>query len=217
MKDAKARLWLGFLGLGVLIGLVTVYKVFTEGFVLYAKTNVLIWTLPLAAYIFFSLTSSGLAFVSSIPVVFGFKKYEPLEKRIVFLEIAVLIAGFICLVMHLGSPLNAVYFLLSPNPASPLWWLGVFYGIYLVVLLASFWKMHTAKVSHALSTLVFLIAIGTSTMLGWLFGLPDGRPVFSGAFLTMYFPLTAFACGLAAILLFSLASNKLPLYTALFL
>ena len=94
MKSIKIQLWYGLLGLGVLLGLITAYKVFTVGFVLYAKTDILVWTLPIAAYVFFSLTSSGLAFVSSIPVVFGIKRYQPLEKRTVFLEIAVLVAAF---------------------------------------------------------------------------------------------------------------------------
>jgi molybdopterin-containing oxidoreductase family membrane subunit len=114
-------------------------------------------------------------------------------------------AGFVCLILHLGAPLNVIHLLFSPNPASPLWWLAMLYGVYLVVLLASFWRIQTAQVSKTLSTLVFLIAISTSTALGWLLGLPDARPAMNGSFLTIYFPLTAFACGLAAVLLFSLA------------
>ena len=201
----KGRLLIGLSCLGILIGLVTAFRVFSTGFVLYAKTDTLVWTMPLAAYIFFSLTSSGLAFVSSIPIVFGIKRYEPLEKRTVFLELTVLMAGFVCLIMHMGSPLNVIYLLLSPNLASPLWWLAMLYGVYLVVLLASFWRIQTAHVSKTLSTLVFLVAIGTSTALGWLIGMPDARPAMNASFLTVYFPLTAFACGLAAVLLFSLA------------
>lgn len=61
------------------------------GFTLYAKTDVLVWTLPLSTYIFFSLTSAGLAFVSAIPVVLGVRRYDIIEKRTVFLEIAVLL------------------------------------------------------------------------------------------------------------------------------
>lgn len=215
MQGIKRGLWIGILSLGVLAGLLTAYKVFTAGFVVYAKTNILVWTMPLASYVFFSLTSSGLAFVSSIPVVFGIKRYGPIEKRTIFLEITVLIAAFLCLVLHLGSPLKAIFFLLSPNPASPLWWLGILYGIYLVILVAMFWRIHTAAHSKALGVSVFVIAIATSTMLGWLFGLPDGRPAFNAPFLTMYYPLTALACGLATIMLFGslschLACNTIP-------
>jgi molybdopterin-containing oxidoreductase family membrane subunit len=208
MQATKVRLWYGLLGLGILLGLLTVYRVFTSGFVLYAKTDILVWTMPIAAYVFFSLTSSGLAFVSSIPVVFGIKRYQPIEKRTAFLEIAVLVAAFACLLLHLGSPWNAIYFLFSPNFSSPLWWLGMLYGLYFVVLLLSFWRMHTAQLSKGLGIFTLIIAIATSTVLGWLFGLPDARPVFNANFLAMYFPLTGFASALAAVLLFSLAYHR---------
>jgi molybdopterin-containing oxidoreductase family membrane subunit len=139
--------------------------------------------------------------------VFNIKRYEVIEKRTVFLELAVLCAGFICLILHLGSPWNVFYFLLSPNLASPLWWLATLYGLYLVVLVASFWRIHSAHASKTLGILVFLIAIGTSTALGWLMGMADARPALNPSFLPVYFPVTAFACGLAAIMLFSLASS----------
>jgi molybdopterin-containing oxidoreductase family membrane subunit len=208
MKGIKVQLWYGVLGLGILIGLLTAYKVFTVGFVLYAKTDILVWTLPIASYVFFSLTSTGLAFVSSIPVVFGIKRYQPIEKRTALLEIAVLLAGFTCLLLHLGSPWNAVYFVFSPNPASPLWWLAMLYGVYLAVLLLSFWKMQTGEPNKALGIFVFLIAIATATTLGWLFGLPDARPVFNAQFLTMYLPLTGFASALAAVILINMAYHR---------
>lgn len=202
----KFRFWLVILGLGLVAGLITAFRVFTTGFVLYAKTDILVWTLPIATYIFFSLTSAGLAFVSSLPMVFGVRRYEFIEKRTVFLELAVLAAGFACLILHLGSPLHTIYFLFSPNPASPLWWLAVLYGIYLVVLLASFWSIHTLRASKLFGALVFLVAIGTSTTLGWLVGMTDARPALNPMFLSAYFPVTAFACGLAATLLANLAA-----------
>ncbi len=205
MKAFKIQLWYLLLGLGVLLGLITAYRVFTTGFVLYAKTDILVWTMPIAAYVFFSLTSSGLAFVASIPVVFGIERYQPLEKRTVFLEISVLVAAFTCLLLHLGSPWKLYYYLFSPNLASPLWWLGMLYGLYLVVLLVSFRKMHTAQIGKKLRIFTFITAIGTSTALGWLFELPDARPVFSANFLAMYFPLTGFGTALAAVVLISMA------------
>ena len=215
MKAIKLQLWYGLLVLGILLGLLTAYRIFiSTGFVLYAKTDILVWTMPIAAYVFFSLTSSGLAFVSSIPVVFGIKRYQLLEKRTAFLEIAVLVAAFTCLFLHLGSPWNIFYYIFSPNLASPLWWLGILYGVYLIVLLLSFHKMHKTGVSKGLGVFTFIIAIATSTALGWLFGLPDARPVSSATFLTMYFPLTGFGSALAAVLLFGLAYHhfaKIPL------
>jgi molybdopterin-containing oxidoreductase family membrane subunit len=200
----KARLWIGLLCTGVLIGLATVFRVYTAGFQVYAKTDILVWTMPVATYIFLSLISSGLAFCCSIPVVFNIKRYEIIEKRTVFLEISVLLGAFVCLALHLGSPLHVVYLILSPNLASPLWWLATLYGIYLLVLLASFWKIHSGKPSKPLCAMAFFIAIGTATILGWLVGMTDARPTLNPNFFSVFFPLSAFACGLSAILVFSL-------------
>ncbi|MDH3556576.1 MAG: polysulfide reductase NrfD, partial [Deltaproteobacteria bacterium] len=178
----KARLWIGLLCTGVLIGLATVFRVYTAGFQVYAKTDILVWTMPVATYIFLSLISSGLAFCCSIPVVFNIKQYEIIEKRTVFLEISVLLGAFVCLALHLGSPLHVVYLILSPNLASPLWWLATLYGIYLLVLLASFWKIHSGKPSKPLCAMAFFIAIGTATILGWLVGMTDARPTLNPNF-----------------------------------
>ncbi len=202
----KLRIWIGLLGLGILLGLMTAYRVYTEGFVVYAKTDVLVWTLPLSAYIFFSLTSAGLAFISSIPIVLGLKRFEAIEKRTIFLELSVLMGSFVCLILHLGSPLKVIYLLLSPNLSSPLWWLGILYTIYLVIIVAAFQRIHTGRPNRTLGILIFLIAIGTSTTLGWLIGMTGARPILNASFFTMYFPLTAFVCGFAAFLVFTLAT-----------
>lgn len=205
----RYNLWIGLLGLGILLGLWTTFKVYSVGFAVYAKTDVLVWTLPLSTYIFFSLTSAGLAFVSSFPVVFGIKRYEVIEKRTVYLEIAVLLGSFVCLILHLGAPLNVIYILLSPNPASPLWWLAVLYGAYFVLLLSAFWRIHTGSISKTLGMLVFIIAIFTSTTLGWLLGMTDARPSLNASFFSFYFPLTGLASGMAALLLFTMIYNYL--------
>lgn len=205
----KFHLWIGLISIGILLGLWTTFRVYTEGFIIYAKTDVLVWTLPLSTYIFFSLTSAGLAFVSSFPVVFGIHRYNVIEKRTVYLEIAVLIGSFVCLILHLGAPLNVFYILFSPNPASPLWWLAVLYTAYFILLVTAFWRIHTGKISKTLGTLIFLIAIFTSTTLGWLLGMTDARPTLNASFFSFYFPLTGLASAMAALILFTMVYNKL--------
>ena len=199
----KNKLLIGLCGVGIIAGLVTAFRVYTVGFESYAKTDVLVWTLPIASYIFLSLTSAGLAFVSSIPTVFGIERYQPIKKRTVLLEVSVLFGAFVCLILHLGSPLNVFYFFFSPNPASPLWWLAILYGIYAAVLLVSFWKLSNNQDVKSLSFGVFFIAIATSTTLAWLLGMTDARPALNGPFMALYFPLTALACGFAVLLMFT--------------
>jgi len=205
----KSKIWFGILGVGILLGLWTALRVYTVGFALYAKTDVLVWTLPLSTYIFFSLTSAGLAFVSSIPVVFGVHRYDIIEKRTVYLEIAVLLGSFVCLILHIGSPLKVIYIFLSPNPSSPLWWLAMLYHVYIAALLLAFWRIYIGRVSKPLGVVIFMIAIGTSTTLGWLMGMTDARPSLNASFFSVYFPLTGFGSGIAALLLVSLVYEQL--------
>lgn len=200
--------WIAALGIAILAGLFTAYKVVTVGHVIYGATNLLFWTLPLATYMFFALTSTGLTFVASIPLVFGIKRYEPVAKRAVFLAIAALVAAFVSLLLETGSPLNMIKYLTSPNLTSTLWWMGMLYGSYLAFLLATFWKMHTGQTSKALCILAFLFAIAASSTLGASIGLTEARPTFFGAFMPVYFLLTALLGGLAAIVLVSLAGYQ---------
>ncbi len=70
----KFTIWVVVLGLGLLAGLFTAYKLLTEGLVILGGNDIVIWTLPLALYVFFALTSTGLTFVAAIPLVFGIKQ-----------------------------------------------------------------------------------------------------------------------------------------------
>jgi molybdopterin-containing oxidoreductase family membrane subunit len=201
--------WIVLLAIALLGGLVTAYKVLTVGHVIYGGNDVLFWTLPLATYMFFALTSTGLTFVASIPLVFGIKRYEPVAKRAVFLAIAALIAAFVSLLLETGSPLNMINYLTSPNLTSTLWWMGMLYGSYLALLLAMFWKMHTGNASKALGIVAFGFAVAASSTLGASIGLTEARPAFFGAFTPVYFLLTALLGGLAAFVLFSLVRQQL--------
>ena len=50
------------------------------------------WGVLIAAYVFFVVTSTGLCIVSSVGHVFGFKDFNPIAKRAVFLSIATIVA-----------------------------------------------------------------------------------------------------------------------------
>jgi molybdopterin-containing oxidoreductase family membrane subunit len=90
-----------------------------------------------------------------------------------------------------------------------LWWLATLYSLYFVILLSAFWRIHTGKMSKPLGVLIFVIAILTSTTLGWLLGMTDARPTLNASFFSFYFPLTGFASGIAVVILFSMVSMHL--------
>lgn len=205
--------WIATLGLVLLAGLITIIMLFTKGHgELFSTIDNIPWTLLVAAYIFFILTSVGLTFITSLYTIFGYKKYQAIVKRAQFISIVSLIAGLIAMVLELGSPLNMIYYIISPNFSSPIFWMGIFYGLYLAFLLIRFWKIHNgdwdSKLSRTAGIGAFIVAIAAESTAGSIFGLIEARPTFFGQFMPIYFLLDAFLCGIATILLISLVYHK---------
>ncbi|UCG67048.1 MAG: polysulfide reductase NrfD [Deltaproteobacteria bacterium] len=204
--------WMTALGIAIIVGLVTALKVFIQGHGLFNANDVLLWTLPLGIYIFLALTSSGLALLSALPLVFGIKKYEPLAKRMIFLAIATLCGAFVSIGLELGSIFNMIYIMLSPNLASPIWWMGAIYSLELVILIVKFWKMHTGDwhsgFSKALGVASFLCALVAPLMIGSVFGITESRVTYFGPVMPIYCLLMAALSGLALFVLYSVIYHK---------
>jgi Ni/Fe-hydrogenase subunit HybB-like protein len=205
-------IWLGVLGIALLAGVVAAAFIFMQGHTLFNANDVLIWTLPLGVYIFLALSSSGLTLLSALPLVFGIKKYEPFAKRLVFLAIATLCGGFVSIGLELGSIFNMIYIMLSPNPSSPIWWMGAIYSVELAVLALKFWKMHTGDhhsgFSRLLGTVSAVLALIAPLMIGSVFGLTESRATYFGPVMSIYCLLMAVLSGTALFLLYSLVVGR---------
>ena len=214
MSSAKNLLtiWLGVLGVGILLGLFTAFRLFTEGHVLFNTSDVVIWTLPLGTYVFLALTSSGLTLAAGIPLVFGVSAYELMAKRLVFLAIATLLGAFVAIGLEIGSLHHMFYLILSPNPSSPIWWMGTLYSVELVLLLLKFWKMHRgdahSPLSKGLGVASFLCAVFAPLIIGAVFGMTEARPTFFGSFMSTYCLAVAFVSGLAAFILYGMVYHQ---------
>ncbi len=204
--------WLVVLGFAIIAGLVTALKLFIQGHGAFNANDVLLWTLPLGVYIFLALTSSGLTLLSALPLVFGIKKYELIAKRIIFLSIATLIGAFVSIGLELGSVHHTIYFILSPNFSSPIWWMGAIYGLELVILIVKFWKMHKGDwhsgFSKALGGGSFFLALVAALMIGAIFGITESRVTYFGPFMPIYSLLMAILSGLSLFILYSMIYHK---------
>jgi molybdopterin-containing oxidoreductase family membrane subunit len=205
--------WLVLLGIAVIAGLLTTFKIFIEGHGLFNANDVLLWTLPLGAYIFLALASSGLALLSGVPLVFGVKEYESVAKRLVFLSIATLVGAFVCIGLELGSVFHMVYIFLSPNLSSPIWWMGAIYSLELVLLVLKFWKMHVGDwesgISKTLGVAAFICALVAPLMIGSVFGLTESRVTYFGPVMSIYALLMALLSGAALFMLYSMVYYRI--------
>lgn len=204
--------WLVLLSAAIALGLyAAIIILFVEGREALGTTDHVPWGILISTYVFFVLTSTGLCFISSFGHVFGVKRYELIGKRGVFLAIITILAGFFALAMELGHPERIpVYMLLSPNLFSAIWWMGFLYSVYLVFMTVEFFfltkeNVVAARIAGAGGV---LSAIAAHSTLGSVFGLMEPRPYWFGAFMPVYFILTAFLSGVATIILVTVASYR---------
>src|SRR3990167_3506569 len=162
------------------------------------------WGMAISTYVFFALTSSGLTMIASLGTVFGFKQFLPIAKRCIFLSIITLVAAFSVLALELGHPFRMIWAMPTGlQVMSPMFWMGIFYTIDLILLIIKFYLMWQedweSPLSHAVGVAGFVAVILASGMLGMVFGSMVMRPMWYGPFTSIYFMLTAGLCGAAAI------------------
>jgi molybdopterin-containing oxidoreductase family membrane subunit len=189
----------GFPVIGILAGIMAVIYVLSVGHQhAYNLTREIPWGILIAAYVFFVVSSTGLCLVSSLGHVFGFKQFEQIGKRAIVLAIITLLTGFGTIAMELNHPLRmAIWVVLSPNLASPIWWMGTLYGIYLLLLFFELYALmkHRHSAASMIGLLGFIAAVSAHSNLGAVFGLLEARPFWHGPFLPIYFILSAMVSG----------------------
>ena len=168
----------------------------------------IVWGLPVAVYVYFALTSTGLTLVASLAMVFGFREFYPIAKRCVWLSLAVIVAGFASLAFEMGRP----FLMLWAIPAnlqlqSPLVWMGMFYLAFMVIGVLKFKTINEGDWDSAGSRRLGIGAMVAEVLaaltLGAAFGMMAMRPFWFGGMIPLYFLLTAFLSGITFAVLFT--------------
>lgn len=184
-------------------GGVAILTALVKGHHVMGTTSEIPWGVLIATYIFFVASTSGLCLVGSLGHVFGFKVFEPIATRATFLGLVLLVVGFSVIASELERPfLLLKWAVLSPNPRSPIWWMGALYGVYAVVLAVELSLQLVADHRRArIAGVVSLIAaVAAQSNLGAVLGLSHGRPAWYGPFLPVYFIALALMCGAALLI-----------------
>jgi molybdopterin-containing oxidoreductase family membrane subunit len=177
----------------------------------FGTTREVPWGILIAAYVFFVVTSTGLCIVSSIGHVFGFKNFNPIAKRAVFLSIVTIVAGFLVIAFEIENswrmPVGNV---IGANPTSNIWWMGALYGAYLFFMMVEFVMLqkerHKAAMSFGLAGL--LTGVVAHSNLGAVFGLLGAREFWHGPYMPIYFIVSAAMSGCVAIIFFTYLAYK---------
>jgi len=164
------------------------------------------WGLLIAAYVFFVVSSTGLCIVSSVGHVFGFKDFNPIAKRAVFLSIATIVAGFLVIAFEIENSWRMpVANVVGTNLTSNIWWMGTLYGAYLFLMMIEFVMLQ--KESHKTAMMFGLAGLLTGVVahsnLGAVFGLLNAREFWHGPYMPIYFITSAAMSGCVAIIFFT--------------
>ena len=194
------KLWFALLLALCLVGAIAAAIALPPGWEVLGTTPTFEWGILITGYVFFAITTSGLCLASSLGTVFGIEMFIPLEKRHAILALLSLITAFGIIALDLHYPVRMVFgAVLSPSPFSPMWWMGVFYGAYLVFLLVEVWSMFTGRwqIYRFACVLSSITAVLAPTTLGAVFGILAARPYWHGAFTPPAMVATALLSGIA--------------------
>ncbi len=181
---------------GLVIGLYAIGSIFIRGHAHTINTSSLVpWGLQISTYVYFALLSTGCTFVNFFGHVFFEKQYKPFASRIVFVGIITAVAAFFSLTTEMGHLERMYYFLLSPNPKSPMFWMAIWYTCYLIIIIWEYINIQTNRHSNRVMWAAFFIAVFTHSTLGSLLGSVSSRVYYYSALMPIYFLFIAFLTG----------------------
>lgn len=220
-KSVAGEMWKYGLVIGLLSFAFVAFMLLTEGGAAFnTSSDGINWGLAVSVYVFFALTSSGLTFIASLSMVFGFRHFYPIAKRCIWLAIITLAAAFTVLALELGHPFRMLWAMPSGfQYLSPMFWMGVFYLIDLVLLLIKFDRLWRddwdSPLSYGVAAASFVAVVLASGMLGLVFGSMVMRPMWYGSFTSAFFMFSAALSGISAIVMatylaYGFDRNRMP-------
>lgn len=188
------------------------------------------WGILISTYVFFAVSASGMCLISSLGGVFRIEKYEPLVRRAVFFAMISLVAAFWALAGDLERPWRLpIWAVLTPGFGSAIWWMGVLYGLYLVVLIVEFFYLSRAETLRRSAVPAnpsparspdaqqrlkkyksfafyaglggFALAVAAPGTLGAVFGVVRASALWHGPYMSLYFIVTGLVSGAALLAL----------------
>jgi Ni/Fe-hydrogenase subunit HybB-like protein len=208
------KAWLLFLLLLMGIGAIGAVRALFPGDKGIATTPTVEWGLLIIGYVFFAITTSGLCLASSLGTVFGIDRFRPLEKRHAILAVLCLVTAFGVIALDLHFPVRLMFgVVLNPAPTSPMWWMGVFYGAYLVSLLIEVWSIfwHHPRIHQWSCLSSSVIAIFAPLTLGAVFAVLESRAFWHGLFTPLHMMAAAYVSGVALLAIVFYAVGRLRL------
>ena len=205
--------WLGFLGLCILIGLVSAFEVFWNGLTITNMSDSVPWGLWITIDLSSIALGAGAFTLSAVVYLFGLKRFQAIIRLAVFVGFIGYTCALLSLVMDIGRPDRFWHPWVFWNIHSVLWEITWCISIYLTIMLVEFspviaesrlfnrftWMRTAAKYLHRAAPVLALLGLGISLLhqssLGATYGIVKSRPIWFKPSMPIMFILSAVAVG----------------------
>lgn len=206
-------IWMGFLGILLLIGLYAAIQVLINGLHITDMSDSVPWGLWITIDLSAIALGAGAFTLSAVVYVFGIKRLQPIIRLAVVIGIAGYTSAMLTLLMDIGRPDRFWHPWVFWNIHSVLWEVTMCITIYLMILVAEFapvvvespffdrWPAlrklgHTLhQVTPYLAALGLFISLLHQSSLGAAYGVIKSRPIWFKPSMPIMFVLSAIAAG----------------------
>jgi Ni/Fe-hydrogenase subunit HybB-like protein len=221
-------LWLGFMGLILLAGLVTGILVFSKGLGITNLTDLVPWGLWITIDLSSIALGAGAFSLCAGVYLFGLKRYQPIARTATFVGLIGYTVATLALILDIGKPERFWHSMVYWNTHSLLWEVTMCVILYLTVLvmesmpiIANFeWlRKHLPKLAslmervHHYAPILAIIGLGLSSLhqssLGATYGVIKARPFWFKPEMSVLFMLSAIVGGISMTLFASMLSSRL--------
>lgn len=206
-------IWMGFLGILLVIGLYAAVQVLINGLYITDMSDLVPWGLWITIDLSAIALGAGAFTLSAVVYVFGIKRLQPIIRLAVVIGFAGYTSAMLTLLLDIGRPDRFWHPWVFWNIHSVLWEVTMCITIYLVILMAEFapvvvetpffdrWPM-LRKLGHGLHKVTpYLVALGLfisllhQSSLGAAYGVIKSRPIWFKPSMPIMFVLSAIAAG----------------------
>lgn len=205
--------WLAFLGLCLLIGIISALQVLSQGLFITNMSDTVPWGLWITIDLSSIALGAGAFTLSAVVYVLGVERFRPIIRLAVFVGFIGYTSALLTLVMDIGRPDRFWHPWVFWNVHSVLWEITWCITIYLTIMVFEFapvvaetrlfdrlpWIRTVAALLHKLAPILavvgLLISLLHQSSLGATYGIVKSRPIWFKPNMPIMFILSAIAVG----------------------
>jgi len=221
-------LWLGFMGLILLAGLVAGILVFSKGLGITNLTDLVPWGLWITIDLSSIALGAGAFSLCAGVYLFGLKRYQPIARTATFVGLIGYTMATLALILDIGKPERFWHSMVYWNTHSLLWEVTMCVILYLTVLVMEsmpiianleWLRKRFPKIAsmmervHHYAPILAIIGLGLSSLhqssLGATYGVIKARPFSFKPEMSVLFMLSAIVGGISMTLFASMLASRL--------